>query len=496
MEDNLDIKKRDKLMIFTFASLALSLVSTITYMIYTIATSGSFVDHVVSIIGVIILVVFAILLVVAGFFIENKKAKIFIAVASLILAFYSIFQVIIGISKPKDFMPDFTNTNINKVISWAEKRDIDLYQKYAHSDKIDENHVIDQSIKEGTAVKKIKELTVTVSKGPDSTKKTNVGNMVGWDLDDVIDFIDKNHLTNVTIKFEFSDTIEKDKIISQDVIKDEIERKEPITLVSSLGKEKDLKDVKIANLIGMDTFHATVYLGRNNIKYSLEYAYDKDKDEGTVLKQSIKKWTIISPNEKKQMVLTLASIKQVTLPDIYKMTKDELLEWATKNRVRLDYREEFDDSVKDGYVISCNYDKGAIIPVNTIIDMKLSKGQVKMIEFTDIDSFRKWASEKEITYNIEYEYSDDVEKGKVISISHKKGQTIKNTDTVEIVISYGGNATIPNLVGLSKQDANDKCKKANIKCSFTGDSGTVTKQSMAPDSTVPAGTTVTVTLSN
>ena len=126
--------------------------------------------------------------------------------------------------------------------------------------------------------------------------------MTGWDLDDVIKFVDKNHLTNVTIEFEFNNEVERDKIISQDVVK-EVKLTEPITLVSSLGKESDFPTIKLDSIVGMDLFHAKVYLGRNNIKYSIEYGYSKDKKEGTVLKQSLKKWTVISPKEKKEMVV-------------------------------------------------------------------------------------------------------------------------------------------------------------------------------------------------
>ena len=283
-----------------------------------------------------------------------------------------------------------------------------------------------------------------------------------------------------------------DKIISQDVIK-EVKRDEPITLVSSLGKESDFPDVKVESIIGLDLFHAKIYLGRNNIKYKIEYAYSKDK-EYLVLKQSIKKWTIISPKENKEMIITISSKEKVTIPDLTKMTKDELLEWATNSHMRLDFKEEYDDNVKEGKVISANYDKGADIKTDTVINIVISKGQIKMIEFTDIDVFRKWAEEKDVAYNINYEYNDEVEAGKVISISHHKGDIIKNTDTVEVLISYGGTTTVPNLIGLSKDNAKSECNSAHVKCSFVGESDTVTKQSMAPDSTVPTGTTITVTL--
>ena len=63
-------------------------------------------------------------------------------------------------------------------------------------------------------------MKVVVSDGVDTSISTIVTSMVGWKLDDVIKYIDDNHLTNVTINFEFSDTVSKDTIISQDVIKE------------------------------------------------------------------------------------------------------------------------------------------------------------------------------------------------------------------------------------------------------------------------------------
>lgn len=484
---------KDKLMIFTFGSLALSLVSTITYMIYTLVTNSGFMDHIVSIVGVLVLVIFSILLVVAGFFMENKKAKIFISVASLLLAFYSCFQVITDMVSPKDFMLDFTDVDIKEVISWAKERDIKVVQTYKYSDEIEEFHVIKQDVKKGTPVKKIKSIKVTVSNGIDPSKKAEVSNMVGWKLDDVIKFIDDNHLTNVTINFEFNPTVKRDIIISQDVIK-EIKRNEPVTLVSSLGKESEFPSVTLENLVGMDTFHALVYLGRNNIKYNIEYQYSEKEKEGTVLKQSIRKWTVIKPEFKDTLVITIAKENMVTVPDFSKMTEVEITEWATQNKIKVSFSEEYDDTIKKGKVIYANYAKGTNIETGTMITIKLSKGQIRMINYTDIDSFREWANDNKINYSIEYEYNDTIAEGKLISSSHKKGDIIKNSDTVKLVISQGGNTVIPNLIDLTKEEAERDCKTAKIKCSFTESGNKVIKQSMQAGSTVPQGTSITVTL--
>jgi len=487
-----DIKKRDILMIFTFGSLALSLVSTITCMIYVLLNRASLVNRVVSIIGVILLVAFAIMLVITGFYIENKKAKIGIAIASWILAIFSIVQIFTGVNNKTDVVLDFTDYDIKDVVSWANERNIDIIQEYAYSDKIEEYHVIKQDVEEGTPVKDIDEITVTVSNGVDPTKKTDVTDMVGWKLDDVIKFIDDNHLTNVTINFEFSSTVEKDIIISQDVIK-EIKRNEPVTLVSSLGKESDLKDVTLDNLVGLDEFHALIYLKRNCLKYKLVYNYSEDKD-GIVLKQSIRKWTVLSPKKHDEIVLTISKKNLVTVPELKNMTQSEINEWATNNRIKIDFIQDYDDVIKMGKVISASHSEGSEIEPGTLINVIISKGQIKMPEFTDLNTFRTWADENDVTYTVEYQYSDTVSAGKLISSSHSKGQTIKNSDTVSLIISSGGNTEIPNLIGLSKSEAKNRCESVNLVCDFTGNGNKVTKQSMLSGSTVPSGTSITVTL--
>ena len=490
-----EIKRKDTLMIFTFASLALALVSSISYMIYTIASSGSIINHIISIISTVVLVVFAILLVVTGFFIENKKAKILITVASLLLACYSIIQIVIGVTSNKVTLPDFTNKDIKEVSKWAQDNNIELIKEYSFSETVPKFYIISQDVKAGTNIKKIKKLTVVISNGIDETKLTNVDDMTGWNLDDVIKFIDDNKLTNVTINFEFSNTVPKDTIISQDKIS-EITRNEPITLVSSLGRETDQKSVTVDNLIGLDSFHAIIYLKRNNIKYEIKYVFSSEKDD-VVINQSIKYSSIIDRNRKQVMVLTIAKENQITVPeDLYSMSKDKIDEWANENHIIITYTEQADDTIEKDHLISINVVAGSTIEAGSKLNAVISTGQLKMIEFTSVSEFEDWANKNNVSFNIEYQFSSSVEKGNLISSSHKKNAIIKNDDVVKIVVSEGSNATVPNLVGLTKEQATTTCKNSNIKCNFKSEGNVVIKQSMKANSTVPANTSVDLTLGN
>lgn len=492
-------ERKDKIFqIFTYFCLALSLVSTITYMIYTILNSNNILSQIVSIISVIILAIFSILYVIVGMFAKSKKVMIFLVIGSLLLSFYSIFQVIVDITTPSDLVLDFTGKDIKKVVTWAEDRNIFVEQEFRNSDTIPKYKIISQNIKAGTSTKNLNKMLVIVSDGIDTSVSTEVTNMVGWNLDDVITFIDNNHLTNVTIEFEFSNTVEKDKIISQNVIR-EIKRNEPVTLVSSLGREENLKSVTMDNLVGLDTFHALIYLGRNHLNYSIEYAYNDEKDEGIVLKQSIKKWKVINPNDDEKIIITICKKDKITVPDLSKMNITEINKWATENRLKIEVKEEYDDTIKLGKVVGYSPSKGNMIDINSTVYIVISKGQLRMIKFSDIDSFKTWALENGVLYTVDYQFSNTVEKGKLVSSSHKENQIIKNNDTIKLIISQGSNTIIPNLIGMTEEEANNSCSKANINCKYVylddnNDYTIITKQSIKSGINVPANTTVTLTL--
>lgn len=483
-------KKIDTFTIITYFFLSLSLVSTISYMIYTILNTSNLTDQLISIISVIILGIFSVLYVIMGLFIENKYAKILIIITSIILSFYSIFQIVTNINKIE--LIDFTNMDIKEVAKWAESKNIIIDTEYTYNDTIKQYKVIKQYIEPKKIIKKNTKVKVTVSNGPDPSINTNLDNLIGLKLDDVIKYIDDNHLTNVTINFEYNDKVPKDIIINQNKI-EEITRNENVILTSSLGKKETLPSTKLNNLVGLDEFHLKVYLGRNNLKYNIVYEYDENTDQGYVIKQSIPKWTVLDPSDNKIITVTISEKNIITVPDLKSMTTSEVNTWATKNRIKIELIEKYDESIKKDNVISANYSKGTTINIGDTIEVIISKGQIKMIKFTDTDSFIDWANENNIQYDIEYKYND-LEPGKLINSTHKENQIIKNDDIVRLVISQGNNTTIPNLIGLSKEEAENKCKSKNIKCNFINDGTKVKEQSMKSNSTVPINTTITITM--
>ena len=223
-------------------------------------------------------------------------------------------------------------------MKWAEKHSILIEQIYENSDNFEMYKVIGQDIKAGTLTKKVKKITVVVSEGPSIDKETLIPDMVNWDVDQVVDFVEENFLTNLTIDFEFNNMVEKSLIFEQKNESEKMLRNSKIALKASLGKKENLDSIAMKNLVGMDTFHATTWLGRNAVKYSIQYGYSDKYDEGTVIKQSVSKGKIIDKERTKEVVITIARKTAISVPDFKNLSQSEIMTWATDNKLKVNFK--------------------------------------------------------------------------------------------------------------------------------------------------------------
>ena len=124
-----------------------------------------------------------------------------------------------------------------------------------------------------------------------------------------------------------------------------------------------------------------------------------------------------------------------------------------------------------------------------------------MPKFKSLNDFYEWAKKNNIPYLEEHEFSDKVKTGEVISYSYKEGEVIKNHSAITVKISDGSKKTVPNLKGLSKDEAVKKLDDLGLKYNFIyedsdSDKDIVLKQSISPNSEISTGLTITLTLSN
>lgn len=489
---------------FTYILSFISLILSIFYVIYTILMSTNIMDNIGNILSVLILFVFSIIFIIISLKVTETKKTAYVPLGIFILIIFISFNLlsdmnIIKLQKEEN-IENFINKNITEVLKWANANNIEVKQIYEYSDIFPEHHVISQNIKAGTSLGDIKVLEVIISNGPDYEKTIIVPNMLGWQLDEVLAYINENFFINVSIEYEFSDT-EKDVVIKQDK-NGELKRNEPIEIIFSLGNIEDLQPVALIDLTNKSLLEATVWLKKHGLNYELNYEFNNNIKRNYVIDQSIQVGEILNPNTETGLLLIISKGKEIEVPNLFEMKMDDIIKWVSNNNLKINFSDRYDEKIALGEIIEVNYKPGDIIEEGSLIHIVTSKGQLKIPDFKTIKEYREWANKYNIELKEIYEFSDTIANGNIISLSHEVNSIISNTDKITITVSQGKAVTIPSFSGKTKAQATTLCNSVGLKCSFTygNYSSTIAKdvvtgQSKRNGAMVVQGTNVILTLS-
>ena len=168
--------------------------------------------------------------------------------------------------------------------------------------------------------------------------------------------------------------------------------------------------------------------------------------------------------------LTAGPGRRVPVPDIVGMSQDEAqlalekqgLNWGTPARA-------YSDTVPAGHVISCQPRAGQKVGLGRAVTTVISRG-VETKTVPDVIGKTKDQAGAAIKGagltlgTVTEEYSASVASGKVISSDPKAGKVIEHTEKVSIVVSKGkGPATIPDVTGMSEDEAKKTLEDAGLK---------------------------------
>ena len=487
--DNKDHNKKSILGIF-FLILSLIAIGLYSYNIYKTLDIKSL--KVFEILKSFSFSIISLIIILVLFKLNNKKNKFYIVLLSLLLIGYTLFSY----SYAKDdnlYVLDFINKDYSEVLVWAEKNNIDLNTLHEFSDTVEYNHVIMQEYGIDKLVSEVKTFTVTISDGPNLNKEIVVPNFIGFKFDDVMKYIEENHLSNVEIDFIISDK-ERDTVIEQ-TGSGTMKRNDLIKLVFSYGEEIETTEVK--DLKGLSLFQATTYLKRYGIKYNIEYEFNDKIKKGYVISQDKINEVV------EEITIKVSKGKEIVVPDFSKMTTTEIAKWASNNNIKIKYESIYNKDIENGKFISSSVNENEKIEEGSEIVITLSKGSLIMPEVKNISDFKLWATNNNIHYEENLEFSTTIKSGELISVTPKAGEKITENDTIVLTISKGKSVTTPNLVGLTKSEVTNKCKSIGLTCTFKyGGLTEGTKkdvsvsQSKKSGLTVAEGTNITVTLSS
>ncbi len=157
-------------------------------------------------------------------------------------------------------VPSVVGMEVSKAQSQLEEKGYVVKVKYAHSDSIAKEYVIEQSVKSGTPLEKGEEITLTVSSGQETI---SLASYAGQDSETVQEALKKlGFKTKVTEKND--DTIEAGKVIETNPIAgSDVSKDTVIEIFVSTGPEK--KTVYLPSIIGYSEENALILLNSYNL---------------------------------------------------------------------------------------------------------------------------------------------------------------------------------------------------------------------------------------
>lgn len=205
---------------------------------------------------------------------------------------------------------------------------------------------------------------------------------------------------------------------------------------------------------------------------------------------------------------TTSSSEKVVVPGVVGKTEDEAKE--ALNKEGLGYKPSYQSSstVEKGKVISQGTKEGTSVAKNTTITLTISSGpdSVTVNNVVGMTESKATSTLKSagFTVSVEYDYSDTVEQGNVISQSPSGSSSAAAGDNVTITVSQGKKVTyakMPNVVGLTEEAAKQAIKDQGLVPSVTyqsssGTYGLVTAQGYNTGESLETGTTVTIVVSH
>ncbi len=199
-------------------------------------------------------------------------------------------------------------------------------------------------------------------------------------------------------------------------------------------------------------------------------------------------------------VVVSLGAERYAVPDVRGSTPKEATEAIVSAGLASGGRvEAFDDQIPAGQVARTDPPMGDPVPVDTPVDLIVSKGP-EPVELADITGKKqavaiKRLEEAGVQVSAVKEFSESVAQGRVVSMSPKAATVVDSGSTVKIVVSKGPPPVeVPDLIDRRQDNAVAELERLGLVAEI--DDGAVTRlnrvfdQSPSPGELVPRGTTV------
>lgn len=327
-------------------------------------------------------------------------------------------------------LTNFEGTKIDELIDFISKNYLNNVNiVYEINNEIERDIIISQSVKGNT--KRSSLITVKVSLGSkDSLSPISLEDLRDKKLFDATLYLKRNGIS-YELKYEFSDTINKDHVISTDPSSGEVT---PLSSKVILTVSKG-KSITVPNLKDMEMKDIVSWASENNVKLSFNEEYHKDIKLGQIISVSEKENNIIAEGTN----ITITTSKgPLRLINTHNLT--EFKTWADKYKVDYSIKYEYSDTVSKGTIIKYSIEIDSIIDFDNSITVTVSNGKsITVPNFVGMSKYNITTTCKNLGLNCTFYYTGYSSTAKDIAKSQNvKAKTVVMSGTyVSIGLSSG-----------------------------------------------------------
>ena len=327
-------------------------------------------------------------------------------------------------------LTNFEGTKIDELIDFISKNYLNNVNiVYEINNEIERDIIISQSVKGNT--KRSSLITVKVSLGSkDSLSPISLKDLRDKKLFDATLYLKRNGIS-YELKYEFSDTINKDHIISTDPSSGEVT---PLSSKVILTVSKG-KSITVPNLKDMEMKDIVSWASENNVKLSFNEEYHKDIKLGQIISVSAKENNIIAEGTNITITTSKGPLRLINTHNLA-----EFKTWADKYKVDYSIKYEYSDTVSKGTIIKYSIEIDSIIDFDNSITVTVSNGKsITVPNFVGMSKYNITTTCKNLGLNCTFYYTGYSSTAKDIAKSQNvRAKTVVMSGTyVSIGLSSG-----------------------------------------------------------
>ncbi len=239
--------------------------------------------------------------------------------------------------------------------------------------------------------------------------------------------------------------------------------------------------IEVPDLTGSSQTEALNDLQNLGFKVGIENSAHPEVPEGSVIRTQPPAYTSTNPDTLVTIIVSVGP-EAYPIPYVVDLETDRAVFVIEESGFTIGQKIEVnDDNVPIGFVISQNPMAGKKMGPGSTVDLVISSGP-SLIVLGDLSKKSlEDASQILETLGLEFEiieeFSEDIEEGLVSGTLPEAGEILTPDDIVTLVVSLGIKIEVPEVEGLSYQDAIDKLEDAGLVATVSGDTnGVVRKQ--------------------